>query len=109
MCGRLWIENAGYMIPVPVIARFLPDVSDGRYDRFVDIGIQFFPLIHPKHRRALGLKPCDFGAMGSEVLQAGAAYGKLETEDVLLTIDGRHIFSDRRVDMDNDRLYRRSG
>jgi S1-C subfamily serine protease len=97
-------QNVGYMIPVPVISRFLQDVSDGRYDRYVDIGIQFFPLINPAHRRALGLDPGDFGVMVGEVLQAGAAHGKLKTEDVLLTIDGRHIFSDGRVDMDNDRL-----
>jgi S1-C subfamily serine protease len=97
-------QNVGYMIPVPVIARFLQDITDGHYDRYVDIGIQFFPLINPTYRRALGLDPGDFGVMVSEVLQAGAAYGKLETEDVLLTIDGRHIFSDGRVDMDNDRL-----
>jgi S1-C subfamily serine protease len=97
-------QNVGYMIPVPVIARFMQDVTDGHYDRYVDIGIQFFPLINPTYRRALGLKPGDFGVMVSEVLQAGAAYGTLETQDVLLTIDGRHIFSDGRVDMDNDRL-----
>lgn len=97
-------QNVGYMIPMPVIARFLQDIADGRYDRYVDLGIQFFPLINPTHRRALGLKQGDFGVMVSEVLQAGAAYGKLKTEDVLMTIDGRHIFSDGRVDMDNDRL-----
>jgi S1-C subfamily serine protease len=97
-------QNVGYMIPVPVIARFLHDVADGRYDRYVDIGIQFFPLINPAHRRALGLGPGDSGVMVSEVLQAGAAYGILKTQDVLLSIDGRPIFSDGRVDMDNDRL-----
>lgn len=97
-------QNVGYMIPVPVVTRFLQDVKDGRYDRYVDIGIQFFPLINPAHRRALGLAPGDFGVMVSEVLQAGAAHGKLKTEDVLLSIDGRPIFSDGRVAMDNDRL-----
>ena len=33
-------QNVGYMIPVPVVTRFLQDVIDGRYDRYVDIGIQ---------------------------------------------------------------------
>ncbi len=97
-------QNVGYMIPVPVITRFIKDVADGRYDRYVDIGIQFFPLINASHRRALGLAPGDFGVMVSEVMQAGGAYGHLEVGDVLLAIDGRPISSDGRVAMDNDRL-----
>ncbi len=97
-------QNVGYMIPVPVIERFLKDVADGRYDRYVDIGIQFFPLINNTYRRALGLDPGDYGVMVREVMQAGAAYGHLEVGDVLLTIDKRPIFSDGRVAMDNDRL-----
>lgn len=97
-------QNVGYMIPVPVISRFLKDVADGQYDRYVDIGIQFFPLINNTYRRALGLPPGDFGVMVSEVMQAGAAYGHLKTGDVLLTIDQNPIFSDGRVAMDNDRL-----
>jgi S1-C subfamily serine protease len=97
-------QNVGYMIPVPVIGRFLKDVADGHYDRYVDLGIEFFPLINPAFRRALGLEPGDFGVMVSEVLQAGAAFGRLQVGDVLLAIDGRPIFSDGRVAMDNDRL-----
>jgi S1-C subfamily serine protease len=97
-------QNVGYMIPVPVIERFLSDVKDGQYDRYVDIGIQFFPLINNTYRRALGLAPGDFGVMVSVVMQAGAGYGHLEVGDVLLTIDDRPIFSDGRVAMDNDRL-----
>ncbi len=97
-------QNVGYMIPVPVIERFLQDVTDGRYDLYVDLGIRFFPLINPAHRRALGLEPGDFGVMVSEVMRAGAAYDHLRVEDVLLTIDDHPIFSDGRVAMDNDRL-----
>jgi S1-C subfamily serine protease len=97
-------QNVGYMIPLPVLNRFLKDVSDGRYDRYVDLGIQFFPLINATYRRALGLGPGDFGVMVSEVMQAGAAYGQIEVGDVLLAIDGLPIFSDGRVAMDNDRL-----
>lgn len=97
-------QNVGYIIPTPVVERFLNDVADGRYDRYVDLGIQFFPLINATHRRALGLAPGDYGVVVGEVLRAGAAYGHLETGDVLLTIDDHPIFSDGRVAMDNDRL-----
>jgi S1-C subfamily serine protease len=97
-------QNVGYMIPVPVLNRFLQDVADGRYDRYVDLGIQFFPLINATYRKALGLGSGDFGVMVSEVMQAGAAYGQVKVGDVLLAIDDRPIFSDGRVAMDNDRL-----
>ncbi len=97
-------QNVGYMIPVPVLERFLKDVADGRYDRYVDIGVQFFPLINAAHRRALGLAPGDFGVMVSEVMEAGAGFGRLQIGDVLLAIDDRPIFSDGRVAMDNDRM-----
>ena len=97
-------QNVGYMIPVPVIERFLQDVADGQYDLYVDLGIRFFPLINPAHRRALGLEVGDYGVMVSEVMRAGAAYDHLQVEDVLLTIDDHPIFSDGRVAMDNDRL-----
>jgi S1-C subfamily serine protease len=97
-------QNVGYIIPVPVIERFLQDVSDGHYDFYVDLGVQFFPLINPAQRRALGLEPGDYGVMVSEVMRAGAAYGHLQVEDVLLTIDDHPVFSDGRVAMDNDRL-----
>lgn len=97
-------QNVGYMIPTPVLQRFLKDVADGRYDLYVDVGFQYFPLINTAQRRAYGLSSEDYGVMVGEVFRAGAAYGYLETEDVLLAIDDRPIFSDGRVAMDNDRL-----
>jgi S1-C subfamily serine protease len=97
-------QNVGYMIPTPVVERFLHDVADGRYDLYVDVGFQYFPLINATQRRALGLTPGDYGVMIGEVLRAGAAYGYLETGDVLLEIDDHAIFSDGRVALDNDRM-----
>lgn len=97
-------QNVGYMIPIPVVERFLQDVGDGHYDLYVDLGILYFPLINAAHRRALGLKEGDFGVVVSEVMQAGASHGVLERGDVLLAIDDHPIYSDGRVDMDNDRV-----
>lgn len=97
-------QNVGYMIPTPVLNRFLTDVADGHYDLYVDVGFQYFPLINATHRRALGLEAGDYGVMVGEVMRAGAAYGYLQTGDVLLSIDDHVIFSDGRVDLDNDRL-----
>ena len=32
-------QGVAYMIPTPVIQRFLKDISDGRYDKYVDLGV----------------------------------------------------------------------
>ena len=97
-------QNVGYMIPTPVIQRFLTDVADGRYDRYVDLGIYSFPLINPTLRRAVGLGPGHEGVLVAGVMRASTAYGLLHPEDVLLTIDGLPIFADGHVLMDAERV-----
>ena len=98
-------QNVGYMIPVPVIHRFLKDIEDGHYDNYVDMAISYFPLLNKAYRLALGLGPGDYGVVVSKVLQAGKAYGILQVEDVLMSIDGMPIFSDGTVEMDGDRVH----
>ena len=97
-------QNVGYMIPVTVIQRFLKDVEDGQYDRYVDLGIYSFPLINGAHRRALGLKPDDYGVMVSGVLSAGAAADTLKAGDVLLSIQDFPIDSNGYVEIDGRRI-----
>jgi S1-C subfamily serine protease len=101
--GRV-AQNVGYMIPVPVLKRFLVDIADGSYDAYVDLGAYHFPLINPTYRRALGLGPGDYGVMISQVIQAGASHGVLERGDVLLRIDNLPIFSNGTVEMDGEKL-----
>jgi len=97
-------QNVGYMIPTPVIRRFLTDIKDGAYDRYVDLGIYTFPLLNQAHRRALGLKAGDYGVVVSHVITAGSAEGILRIGDVLLSIDGLPVFSDGSVEMDGRRV-----
>ena len=98
-------QNVGYMIPTPVIKRFLKDIEDGQYDRYVDLGVQPFPLLNPAHRRAVGLGSGDDGVMVSKVYQASASYRVLREGDVLLSIDGYPIFSNGYVEMDGERIH----
>ena len=49
--GRV-AQNVGYMIPVPVIQRFLKDVEDGSYDHYVDLAVERLP--HRKQRAEQG-------------------------------------------------------
>jgi len=60
-------QNVGYMIPTPVIHRFLKDVEDGRYDRYVDLALTYSNLFNPAARRALGLDGDNSGVVVSSV------------------------------------------
>ena len=60
-------QNVGYMIPGPVINRFLEDIKDGTYDHYVDLAVADFPLENPAMRRALGLKENGMGVLVAHV------------------------------------------
>jgi len=97
-------QNVGYMIPVPVIERFLKDISDGHYDKYMDLSIATFPLQNPAMRRALGLADDDRGVMVSTVAAEGCSDGVLKPGDVLMSIDGHEIASDGFTVLDGARV-----
>jgi len=97
-------QNVGYMIPVPVIDRFLKDISDGHYDGYMDLSVATFPLQNPAMRRALGLADDDRGVMVSKVAEEGCSDGILKEGDVLMTIDGHEIASDGFTVLDGARV-----
>jgi S1-C subfamily serine protease len=97
-------QNVGYMIPVPVIERFLTDIKDGQYDRYVDLSTSQFPLLNNAYRRAMGLAPGDYGVIVSSVLKTSHADRILRPGDVLLAIDGLPIFSNGYVEMGDERV-----
>lgn len=95
-------QNVGYMIPTPVITRFLKDVEDGHYDRYMDLTISYHPLHNPAMRKALGLTDGDSGVLVGNVYGGGVSEGRLKAGDVLLTIDNLPIASDGTVRIDNE-------
>ncbi len=95
-------QNVGYMIPTPVIKRFLKDVEDGHYDRYVDLALSYQALFNPAARGALGLKDDDRGVLVGSVYGGGSSEGIVHPGDVLLAIDGLPISSDATISMDND-------
>ncbi len=96
-------QNVGYMIPTPVLRRFLQDVSDGRYDRYVDLAISDFDLINHAQRAALGLQPnSPIGTLVASVTNDGSCDGVLQEGDVLLEIDGHPIASNGYVEVDGE-------
>ena len=97
-------QNVGYMIPVPVIQRFLKDIEDGHYDRYMDLSITTFPLLNPAQRKALGLSDNGEGVLVGTVVSGGACDGVLKTGDVLLALDGHRVQSDGFVELDGERV-----
>ncbi len=97
-------QNTGYMIPVPVVSRFLNDVKDGHYDHYVDLATQTLNVLNPAQRVALGLPQDEIGVMVTEADPAGSAGGVLKTEDVLLSIDGHEIASDGFIEIEGERV-----
>jgi S1-C subfamily serine protease len=97
-------QGVAYMIPTPVIHRFLKDVSDGRYDKYVDLGITYFKLQNPAMRRFLGLKDDDRGVLVQTVVAASSAAKALKSGDVLLAIDDHPIASDSFVELEGERV-----
>ncbi len=64
-------QGVAYMIPTPVIHRFLKDIKDGHYDKYVDLGITYTKLQNPAQRHFLGLKDDDRGVLVGTVIDAG--------------------------------------
>ena len=90
-------QNVGYMIPTPVIRRFLQDVKDGTYDHYVDIAIRWMTLENPAMRKYLGRADDGLGVVVTDIFSEGSSDGILRKGDVLLSIDGHPIESDGSV------------
>jgi len=91
--GRKDADNVGYIIPTPVVNRFLKDIEDGRYDQYVDLGIDTFPLFNPAMRRAFSLENDGQGVLVASITPQGPCDGVLEKNDILLSIDKSPIDS----------------
>lgn len=102
--GRTDADNVGYVIPTPVIHRFLTDIEDGRYDSYVDLGITTFPLFNPAMRQAYKLPANGQGILVSSVMPDGPSEGVLQQHDVLLKIDGQPIDSAGNIIIDGESL-----
>ena len=92
-------QGVAYMIPTPVISRFLKDISNGQYDEYPDLAITYAKLQNPAQRKYLGLKDDDRGVLVGSVVAAGPSDGILKSGDVLLSIEGHPIASDANVEI----------
>ena len=97
-------QNVGYMIATPVLQHFLQDVSDGHYDKYVDMAIMPFHLQNNDERRALGLQDDDHGILVGEVVPGGSCDGALQVGDVVLSMDGLPVASDGFIEIEGERV-----
>lgn len=99
--GRV-AQNVGYIIPVPVIQRFLKDIEDGSYDHYVDIAITDFPVENSAQKKALQLGNDGIGVMVADVEPAGSVGSLLQRGDVLLSMDGNPILNNGLTRFDGE-------
>ncbi len=97
-------DNTGYMIPTPVVNRFLTDIEDGSYDHYVDLGVAEFPLHNPAMRSIHGLAPDSPGVLVGSVTSGDASDGVIEAGDILTAIDGHQIDSEGNVIIAGERV-----
>jgi S1-C subfamily serine protease len=102
--GLTSADNTGYMIPTPVISRFLKDIEDGNYDQYVTLGITKFPLFNPAMRKVYNLKQDDPGVLIARLLKDGPVDGVLKEGDILTKIDSQSIDSAGSVEIDGERV-----
>jgi S1-C subfamily serine protease len=95
-------QNTGYMIPVPVIRRFLKDVEDGKYDHYGELAISHYPILHPAQRKALQIPDNDVGVMITSVDSTGTCAGVLKAGDVLLALDGYAVDNNGSINIDGE-------
>jgi S1-C subfamily serine protease len=84
-------DNTGYMIPPPVIKRFLKDIEDGSYDKYVDLGITEFAMFNPAMRKKFRLGRTTPGVLVASVTPDGPCDGVLLANDILTAINGKAV------------------
>jgi S1-C subfamily serine protease len=92
------LDNVAYMIPAPVIQRFLRDVEDGSYDGVPDLGLQWQPLVNPSLRKRYGLPADVTGVLVTALYPGSPAAGALRKHDVLVGMNGHKIADDGTVE-----------
>jgi S1-C subfamily serine protease len=100
--GLQQADNTGYIIPTPVINRFLKDIEDGEYNQYVELGVAEFPLFNPAMRQALGLPADDTGVLVTNVTPTSSADGVLQAGDIILSINGLPVDSAGMVVLDGE-------
>ncbi len=102
--GLRQADNTGYIIPTPVIRRFLKDIEDGTYDQYAEIGFTDFPLFNPAMRKALGLPDDGKGVLVTNVIPTSSSDGFLKHGDIVMALDGNPVDSAGMITIDGENV-----
>lgn len=97
-------DNTGYIIPTPVVKRFLKDIEDGSYDEYAELGTNEFPLHNPAMRKALALPNDGKGVLITNIVPSSSVDGIMKGGDILLALDGNPVDSDGKVLVDGEKV-----
>jgi S1-C subfamily serine protease len=88
-------ENLGYLIPPPVVNKFLTDIEDGHYDGYIEFGAFEMPTTNPTLRAAVGVEQAvsapDTGVLIYQVIPGATVDGILKPGDILLEVSGKPV------------------
>ena len=92
-------DNIGYLIPTPIIERFLGDIRDvgGRHGGFCSLGIKCQAMENPQMRRYLRMPPDRAGVLVNSIQPLSKAVGIVQKDDVLLAVDGVPVANDGSI------------
>ncbi|MCX6858121.1 MAG: PDZ domain-containing protein [Verrucomicrobia bacterium] len=82
------------LLPAPIIDHFLKDVTDGKYDGFPSLGVEFQITLDEQFREYLGLKGDAPGVFINNVMKGGSAdKAGVKKGDIMISINGSSIDS----------------
>lgn len=86
-------ENLGYLIPPPVIRKFLEDIRDGRYDGYIELGTLAVPTANPVLKKRYGLEDYgdNSGVLIYKIIPDSTVDGVLQKGDILLRLNDQEI------------------
>ncbi len=91
-------QSIGYMIPAPIINHFLNDIKDGDYDGFPALGISYQKIENKALKKKYGLSEEQSGVLITFISPGSSAEGKLQIEDVILSVESNRISGDGTIE-----------
>jgi len=98
MQGMRQADNIGYMVPVTLVQQFFEDIEDGTYDGFPSLGVILQGMENRALKRSAGMTPDMTGMRVVRVQPGSPAEGILQTNDVILAIEGAAVADDGTVE-----------
>jgi S1-C subfamily serine protease len=90
-------ENAGEMVPAPIIKHFIEAIDRKRELRIPALGITTQGIENPFLRRQLGLSDTEGGVLVLSMDYGGSAWGVLEPGDAILEISSHPIAANSTI------------